>query len=185
MKKIIILLMVIVSIYSASALDIQGETHQYNLNCYYPTNHYLKMDDGVLRVNCFVDSNNVSCVSKIYSMINTTSYDEILQVNPDVYFSDDINPFFTPENKQINVYFNKKNLLLDSQYLYSVECSGDLGIDVSQGYVTVKNNKLVQNIGSYFVSYKENAYYWLAFAFLVIIIIIALAYFYSLWRISK
>lgn len=172
----VIVLLLYVSIVSAGSIPIS--THDYGLTCYFPQTHFMKIDDGVLRVNCFTNENNLSCVSKIYSMTSASDYDEILQTNPDVIVNvqSNIKPFFTPENNQLNVYFNDKNLLYGKDYLYTVECSGSSGIDLDSSYLNVSNNKLMYNLNYQYKEVGDNAQIYIIAFFTFIIIIALLSY---------
>lgn len=183
MKTKIILLfaiMLLATVTGAMASDIPVDTFDYGLDCYFPTTHFMKVDDGVLRINCFTDSSNLSCTTKVYNALSPVAYDEILQTNPDVIHNSRVSPFFTPENNQLNVYFNKKNLLWDKNYTYSVECSGSNGIDIDTATVTVENNKLVTNWANKIVDFKDNANFWaLVFfgaIFMIIIVVILIGF---------
>lgn len=177
--------MVIVALFTLNSVfggEVPSDTFDYALDCYFPNNHYLKLDDGVLRVNCFVNSDNLSCVSKVYSMVNFSFYDEILQTNPDVIHNSRVNAFFTPSNNQLNVYFNNKNLLLGSTYLYAVECSGVNGRDVYFSYVNVSNNKLMSNINPRILDFKDNSSYYVAFFFVGLGFIFIISLLWLWWK---
>jgi len=143
------------------------------LNCDFPS---LTEFDNRMIVDCKIpleySDEDFSCVSKVYED------GRLVQVNPE--YTDYGNSFlglrrtepkefFTPDNRLLNVYFTKKNLLTEKDFVFEVACESDERTLVSGNFVQTfyKDSSWVANRIKWG---KDNATYLIIALVMVVII---------------
>lgn len=109
------------------------------LNCNFP--FIAEFDDRML-VDCKIplefSDEDFSCVSKVYED------GRLIQVNPEHtdygssligWKREESKEFFTPNNRLLNIYFTKKNLITDKDFVFEVVCDSNDRTLVSGAFV--------------------------------------------------
>lgn len=159
---IITLGMLIITSYAAIAIAaLPQDSGSMSMTCQFPTKLQLSMLQGEKVYGSCRVSTNVSCVSRVYHLLNATHYEELLQTNPQANYRLGQNGVFESVNGIVSVYWQPGNLLLETTPEFSVECSDANGsYAVEYATVNITTDQSIKNTPGFLIGLKSEAGYY-------------------------